>query len=628
MTKTLKKTLAIVVALALCLSAFMGCFSVSAEGNTVTVTGDEITVGDTTAEVEIDIAVPTGFAAAILEVDFTGLKIAGRTVIDDETGEPAQDPTNPGQLMPKEPDITIKGEPVSDYSAIAISHNSCSGNNYDVAVANQNGKIRIIVDAPSVNKLHYFTKATITIKFDTTAIDVAGTHTVKVANVQAASGGAFDMTSGTYTGEEALIKFADATGDVVVNAAHVHAPAEGVYEKNADQHWQVCAEHPDVIVGDKAVHSYENGVCVCGATEPVVEPECEHDWEVVTATPATETTDGSVTLDCTKCDEADGTVETVHWHYEYRPRKFNLNMAARTELNYYVYDANISDRGNPQDAFFKTSIAMDGDPVVDYTTWAEAEDVKFEGVDSQRIATGIKSKFMTNPVTINAFVKDNGVWYSGNPVSLSVVDAATRLYANITESERKLYADLLDYGGKAQIYFEYRLDNLANSDANLGNYKSYVTTTNPTVEDNKINDKNLPSVRTARFNMDLADTVAVVFTLRLDEANPIPDISNVSASVSYTKLDGSVSTTNYTEFEPTADASRYIFRFSEFNSRQWERNFTVKYQVSGVEEPSELTCSIEDLVAYLITTGISDEEIDMYYAMLKYGKSSQAHFGS
>ena len=83
MTKTLKKTLAIVVALALCLSAFMGCFSVSAvDTNKVTVIGPEAAVAVNTETVDVKVNITAAeFAAALLVIDFGCEKMVKQSVI-------------------------------------------------------------------------------------------------------------------------------------------------------------------------------------------------------------------------------------------------------------------------------------------------------------------------------------------------------------------------------------------------------------------------------------------------------------------------------------------------------------------------------------------------------------------
>lgn len=91
---------------------------------------------------------------------------------------------------------------------------------------------------------------------------------------------------------------------------------------------------------------------------------------------------------------------------------------------------------------------------------------------------GLDSNQMTDLLSATLYGVKDGVVYKGETRTDSVEQyILSRLSQTDDEKLLRLYADLLTYGAKAQIYMEYRLDALA--DAGLGEYAAYVTAEDP-----------------------------------------------------------------------------------------------------------------------------------------------------
>lgn len=242
--KTLKKSLAIVIALALCLSAFMGCFSVGAvDANGVSIT--TVIDGDTAiVDFNLEAVDADAFTVALFDIEFDeALNIVGVDV---------------GEGLPKEPAIAIST--TSDVELAEISHNSITDGDADVSVANAAKAIRVIVETKEIAKI---ADATVTITFDIAGLE-AKDYAVSVTNVQAATAGTY--ADGVWSNDEALIKFGDATTTTAAGAITI-APAhtcDMVTKFDETGHWTECKCGEKT---DKVPHEWKDG-------EVTTEPDC------------------------------------------------------------------------------------------------------------------------------------------------------------------------------------------------------------------------------------------------------------------------------------------------------------------------------------------------------------------
>ena len=207
MEKIFKKSLALMVSAALCLTAFVGCLTVNAEtAGSATVTVGEVTAKttDTTVEVPVTIAVgedaTTGIAAAIFDitVDSTKFDFSKRHWDSCLTYDTAQN----------------------------IHVSTITNGDFIQPLNGTNNTYRFLVEglaegSTDENTLGTFTSATFKLTFDVidnTAGETAITFNTDTMVPQACNAGTLDL-QGNYTGAEEPFSVATVAGKITVQAA-------------------------------------------------------------------------------------------------------------------------------------------------------------------------------------------------------------------------------------------------------------------------------------------------------------------------------------------------------------------------------------------------------------------------
>ena len=74
---------------------------------------------------------------------------------------------------------------------------------------------------------------------------------------------------------------------------------------------------------------------------------------------------------------------------------------------------------------------------------------------------------------------------------------------------------------------------------------------------------------------------------------------------------------------------RYEFVFDMMAAKNLRKPLTVQiFTADNVQVSCDLTISIEDAAAKAIATGISQNETQLYYAMMNYSDAAAAFFGA
>lgn len=206
MEKIFKKSLALVLSAALCLTALVGCLTVSAEGASATVTVGSVEVNSdaTTATVPVTItATGDGIAAAMFElkVDTTKINLSGLWE-----------------------DIATNIKTESDSIGINVSVSNDGDNVTTVASEDVYRFIVEGVDPTSGENvsIKQFTNASFDLTFNI-ASGVTGENAIEFVNdthAQACNAGTFNIETGKYDGsDEALVPLTGTNGKVTVKAA-------------------------------------------------------------------------------------------------------------------------------------------------------------------------------------------------------------------------------------------------------------------------------------------------------------------------------------------------------------------------------------------------------------------------
>ena len=208
-------------------------------------------------------------------------------------------------------------------------------------------------------------------------------------------------------------------------------------------------------------------------------PSCEHQWEFVSADPAKEKEDGSITFECLKCDKIKN--ETVKYYNLNTVANFVVSAESEIVMKYDVWTRTFKSNSDIN----STLCVIEKENYVDndkYTTPKTSvvlttEDAEYfvnEDKPAYRWSFGIPSNSLCDTVNATIYCIADGIWYSGKVYSRSFVSVAEKTLGSSasdedTKNNKKLLVDLLNYGSAAQIEFKYAPNNLANK--NIDQYQ-------------------------------------------------------------------------------------------------------------------------------------------------------------
>ena len=551
--KYLKKTTALLLSVLLLFSAMVTGFTVTADGNTATITAAAVEA-QAGANVDVPVTVDTtGLTAAIFTVTVDGLVVDSYAFGDDFT-EVYTDVYN---------------------------------NEYTFAV---------------------------TAKADA---DVAGTATVVTLNVAVPA----NAEAGTVLG----VTVSDAT----------------------------AADYAEDYV---AVATANGSVTVKAATPDV--PECEHEWEFVTATPAegtsagsgianqTTTKVGSISLKCSLCEEE------VTKEVQYYGRAKCFTAAALYESAIILEFAGRADRlaeaGEYTNGFVRFEhILPSGTP---YETCASIMDAKTgtrNGRESKIFEYPVASYQLSETVNTTAFIEVDGVWYSGETFGYSIRSYADEVlpYDTVSDTERALIVNMLRYGSRMQTFKGYNIEALADADL-PAEYAAMIIETDPTIEgtysrDESIGNDCLQVLTSYTLFMDSRTEVRI--RVRSDRYTAEPAKSDFVIEANWTSSRNATAMTEkyyneaiasegdnvYTQDSQSSNAGRWEFYFAGCPAYDFRQvvTFSIYDPEDQIDVSNKFSASFEQLIAAGIAADTYGEtEVAMYKAMMNYSDAAKAHF--
>lgn len=218
------------------------------------------------------------------------------------------------------------------------------------------------------------------------------------------------------------------------------------------------------------------------------------------------------------------------------------------------------------------------------------------------------------PVVFTLYGTANGQEYS-HTVEYSVYQYCVNMF-NKTEDValKRLLTDLLNYAASAQVYTNYRTDDLANA----GFEQTYATKTfeEPVSQVDKAYVKtDSPSVVWKSVALLLTDSVNVRFQFSAS------DLSGLS--VMFSIGDYKYETSEF--FAVDGKTDRYYVLFKDILPREMREAFTVTAYRNGVPVSDTVMYSIQ---SYAVgKTELGTPLAETLVAMLKYGDSCKAYFG-
>lgn len=564
MEKIFKKSLALVLSAALCLTALVGCLTVSAEGTTAKPTyaldavegkpGDTVTVTATLSNLN-------KVCAEHIKVTFP----AGLAIGDITDGN--------GKVYTRLTETTD----VTDPNLVGL---------YSKTTTADNGTLIQFVDFvnwPNADGTYTNVVESLVIKFAVTI------------SAEAVAGHVYDITAAVDAADYAADKLMDVAltpGKITVKAA-------------------VACDH-----ANKTFYTDD-----------------EHVYVPATGDAKGEKTKGYFYFKCNDCNEIIRE-ETSYYHY-YTTGSSGLTLQSEILTRFYVRKDHYEKAGVPTKGIIvlKKDYAT-GTSSYKVVSYDEAADGQTNGKAAKLVTLGIQAKEMNDNITSSVFVFRDNKWYNGATIIKSVKTFAMESIKKATDTVnntlelKQLYANMLEYGAKAQINFGYDEDNLANSE--LTDYRDLVNSSIPVIEDKSTNNLigNLDHVGFNAYTLSLREKVEIRVTFRTDFYKGGEPLGTLIAKATYEDNSGQPvnwQTTDYTETQ----TNRYTFYYDDVAAKDMRKLVTFQiYNDNGAVGYSLIT-SIESVAKKIINDKNStDATKNVVYAMMNYGDAAAAYFAA
>ena len=241
---------------------------------------------------------------------------------------------------------------------------------------------------------------------------------------------------------------------------------------------------------------------------------------------------------------------------------------------------------------------------------------------ARRFEYKVNSYQMADEITATIYAEKDGKTYVGESYVNSVAGYVEQSIGSASnDAHTTVYANLVNYGAKSQIYMNYNTENLA--DANLGEYASYVTTTVPTAE----------SVF-SQTNNGLTGATLMAMSLGINAAVEIQ--TTIMLSGDYT-IDGVYGEMTFVNAQGKTVTQRIEgTQFDDFGI-MFTGRFNAMTAVDG-RVPVEITIYDQNgnaisetwtysVVSYLEGNTLTGDALNTLYALINYYDSAAAFFG-
>ena len=534
MKKIFKKSLAIMVSAAICLTALIGCLSVSAatrgEG-TFTVgsvsgkPGENVTVDVTLEYTKApDGTAPEdgskyGIAATLFDVQFAKEKLE---IVSIKSGE-----TIEGDLGQRTYRVDYR---TSDGDNVYIDENNC---------------VRILAQAAGVNEEDgtVVPKIIATLEFKIKEGTAAGDIPVTIYKQEVCDYGAWQANESgdfEYSPDAEFIDMSITNGKVTVTEDHVHV--YGDYLSDEEYHWKACSCG---VTTAKETHVFDTGVIT---EEPTVGSS------------------GIRTYTCEVCGYEKET--TLTSTLVSMTSTHNLNLQNNIEIGFVVPKSYFTGYEDSVYAIFtKEAYNASGEKIDEITVKVEGvtyvrDDEKYEFVYKDAAAKEMGSIVHAVYYGVDAsgnIIYSNEETYSIKEYALDALE----LYSSYTEYEKlcTVIVDMLNYGTAAQKYFNYNTANLVNAD--FEDYQKYASTTEPDLINKAESIVNDNSTIKLERSLNLESSICISASFAYSE-----DISNLKVKFEYNDQGGSPKEKWVTSDQFDQQFGKYYADFAEFTTLQ------------------------------------------------------------
>lgn len=239
---------------------------------------------------------------------------------------------------------------------------------------------------------------------------------------------------------------------------------------------------------------------------------------------------------------------------------------------------------------------------------------------------GISAKEMSDNISAQFYYVVDGVLYTSK-VGTTTVAKMTLSQMVKDESVRTIGMDILNYGATAQEYFGYRTDSLANqvknSTAKASDYADYATVTNPTItRDISTSGTHLNG---AGLSISLILGNSVGLNVKITQGTNVFDESTI-LRYSYTRVDGKNITkeVDFSKWSKSSTEGKFEYVISDLAAKDLRQKITFAVYDSNNDPITKIATT--SIAGYLAGQLSNPDNMNLVYALMKYSDSARAYF--
>lgn len=393
---------------------------------------------------------------------------------------------------------------------------------------------------------------------------------------------------------------------------------------NTEYHVTIAVQAADYAAENLLDVTLENGKVTVKADQV-----CEHDWEFVSAVPATydshynETAKGSIILKCKLCNEQISRELSFNVYSSLLTP--SIDAGAETKILFSTRKDLIEKNGAIENHFI----------VIDQTYASGATNRTIRKTSDATVSTdgsnrtvytlpiGVPAKQMVDNFRGIIYTCVNGTWYNGYVTDTSIKNLAMSVIKadSVSEKMKKLCANLLVMGSKAQNYFNYNKDSLADAEL-IGDYADYIDTTVPTLVKDDTNFNNPYQTGEVGFrtpNLAMEDAIMINYTILTNVYTGSEDLNNLKVVLTYKGTSGATITNTITDLGSITNGYTFTFGVA---ARYMRTPITATVYNGDTPVSAGVVFSVESLLVQAQTESLKD----LSNAIINYSNAAAVAF--
>lgn len=315
--------------------------------------------------------------------------------------------------------------------------------------------------------------------------------------------------------------------------------------------------------------------------------------------------DGRTLYECSNCN--DTYIEEVPFDLSsFKIKTVSLSLESSITMNYKVLKSAVADFENPYIEFTRNDKTT---TVTDYTEQGDYYVFSYRDIAPQA---------MNDTVQAVLYATYNDVLYNSEPVDFSVAQYAYGMLDKCGSNQyarlRTLLVDLLNYGAAAQIYQNYKTDDLVNADL-TDTQKSWASTQElnlTNVTDKACDVVENPAIEWKSVGLQLNNSVAVRYKFAAD------DVSNIQLKVTCGNSEWMYGVESFID---NGDGT-YSFIFNNLNADKMQKDIYITAMNGDTAVSNTMRYSVESYAKQVQDSMPNSNLRKLTDAMMRYGISA------